>query len=249
MKILGHAYIATRAVEGDNQLLIVGALLPEMLPYVPNDVFEYKELHEGGKKLLDYLNKNYPEKRDLALGLLSHGVEFGADKFSEELEQLVGKKRDQLIKDITQANSVTLEIAKGRLHNYVGLGIDWLLVQNEPELVKEVQKTLREIDVEEVSHLLAEGFGKDETRVKSMIETLFRGIYRPEDLTSIKGLVRIWARQASGLPEKDRVDIRKATELIRDCSDLLVGDWRSCLESTRIGVKENLQPFVIKEKK
>jgi len=247
MKILGHAYIATRAIEGDNQLLIAGALLPEMLPYIPNDIFEYKELHEGGKKLLEYLNNHYPEKRDLALGLLSHGVEFGADKFEKESETLVEEKRESILRAIVKANLVAPEIAKYRLHNYVGLGIDWLLVQNEPELVKEVQKTLREIDIDEISHLLAEGFGKDETKVRKMVETLFKKIYLPEDLASVEGLVRIWARQAASLPEKDKVNIQKASELIRNCANLLEGDWRSYLESTRIRVKENLQPFLTKE--
>ncbi|MBU3956772.1 hypothetical protein KKI19_00625 [Patescibacteria group bacterium] len=248
MKILGHAYIATRAVDGDNQLLIAGAFLPEMLPYIPNDVFEYKEFHEGGRKLLEYLNKNYPEKRDLALGLLSYGVEFGADKFGKESEQLVGEKRSQLLREISEANSVSREVAKIRLHNYVGLAIDWLLVQNEPELVKEVQKILREVDIKEISHLLAEEFKKNETKVRVMVETLFKNFYRPEDLTSAEGLARIWARQVSGLPEKDKVDIQKASELIQDCADLLEGNWRSFLESTRIRVKENLQPFITGKK-
>lgn len=244
MKILGHAYIATRAVKGNKQLLIAGSLLPEMLPYIPNDVFEYNELHEGGKKLLKYLNKNHPEKRDLALGLLSHGVEFGADKFEKESETLVEEKRESILRTIVKANAVTLEIAKYRLHNYVGLGIDWLLVQNESELVKEVQKTLREIDIDEISHLLVEGFEKDETKVKKMVETLFKKIYRSEDLTSIEGLTRIWARQAVGLPEKDKVDIRKASELIQRCAKLLENKWRGYLEKVKFEVSKNLRNFI-----
>lgn len=247
MKILGHAFIATRAVDGDNQLLIVGALLPEMLPYIPNDVFEFNELHEGGKKLLKYLDKNHPGKRDLALGLLSHGVEYGADKFIKQLERFASGERKALLEKISRADSISLKFAEYRVHNFLGLGIDWLLIQNEPELVKEIQKTLREVNIEEINHLLAEGFEKDETKVKRMVEILFKKIYRPEDLTSAEGLARIWARQVAGLPEKDKVDVQKASELIQDCADLLERNWRSYLESTRIRVKENLQPFISKE--
>jgi len=247
MKILGHAFIATRAVEGDRQLLIAGALLLEMLPYIPNDVFKYEELHEGGRKLLKYLDKNHPEKRDLALGMLSHSIKYGADKVIKQLEGFAGKERGILLEKISQTDSINLKFAEYRVHNFLGLGIDWLLIQNEQELVKEVQKTLREVNVEEISYLLAEGFKKNETKVRGMVETLFRKIYRLEDLTSVEGLARIWARQAAGLPEKDKVNIQKATEVIQDCANLLEGDWRSFLESTRIRVKENLQPFLTKE--
>lgn len=247
MKILGHAYIATCAIEGDKQLLIAGALLPEMLPYIPNDIFEYKELHEGGKKLLKYLDDHHPEKRDLALGMLSHSIEYGADKFIKELESFASKERETLLAKIMEADSVNREIAEYRVHNFLGLGLDWLLIQNEPGLVKEVQKTLGEIDINEISHLLAEGFKKDEIKVREMVETLFKKIYQPEDLTSVEGLTRIWARQVAGLPEKDKVDTQRAAETIRDYASLLEGDWRSYLESTRIRVRENLQPFVTKE--
>lgn len=244
MKILGHTYIATHSVDGDHQLLIIGALLPEMLPYIPNDVFEYKELHEGGEKLLEYLDKHYPEKRDLALGILTHSIEYGADKFIKELESFASKEREVILGKIMEADSINRKIAEYRVHNFLGLGIDWLLIQNEPELVKEVQKLLREVDIGEISHLLAEGFGKDETKVKVMVEALFREVYRPEDLTSVEGLARTWARQAKGLPEKDQVNIRKAVGLIQNCADLLEKVWRDYLESVKIRVEENLKPFI-----
>lgn len=247
MKILGHAYIATRAIEGNNQLLVVGSLLPEMLPYISNDVFEYTELHEGGERLLEYLDRHHSERRDLALGLLSHGVEFGADQSRSEVEKFVAPKKEFLIKKISGAHEVSIKTPESRLHNflhsYAGLGIDWLLVQNEPELIKEVQKTLKEIDTKEISHLLAEAFGKDETKVRVMVEILFKKIYRPEDFTSIEGLARTWARQAAGLPEKDKVDVPKATEIIQECANLLEGEWRRLLKFTTARVRENLRLF------
>lgn len=244
MKILGHAYIATHAIDGDNQLLIVGSLLPEMLSYVPNDVFEYKELHEGGKKLLRYLDNHYPEKRDLALGMLSHGVEHGADKFIKQLEGFISGKRRSFLEKISQANSISLKFAEYRVHNFLGLGIDWLLIRNESELVREVQQALRKINVEKVSHLLAKGFEKDKAKVGAMVETLFKEIYQPEDLTSVKGLARIWARQTAGLPEKDQVDVQRAAEIIEECANLLREKWEDYLANLVNSVKLNLKPFV-----
>jgi len=244
MKILGHAYIATRAVDGNIELLIIGSLLPEMLPYVPNNIFDYEEFHEGGKKLLKYLEGYYPEKRDLALGLLSHGTELGADKFSQASEKLVVSKKASLSKKISRTHQVDLRAAEGRLHNYVGLGIDWLLIQNEPGLIKQVQETLKTINIEEISYLLAKAFGKNEAKVRTMVEILFRDIYRWEDLTTAEGLARTWGRQVSRLPERDKVDVVEASEIIKECAELLEGEWRSFLKSASLRVAENLQLFL-----
>jgi len=259
MKILGHAYVSTRAIEGNKRQLIIGSVLPEMLPYIssgmgnieangvpkyiPNDVFGYKELHEGGERWLKYLNNYHPEKRNLALGLMSHGVKFGADKYAKELVSYVGEEKRRIIKKIKIADSINFKFAQVRLHNFLGLGIDWLLIKNKPDLVKKVQKTLVEIDTAEISILLAQGFNKNRTKVKTMVKTLFKKIYRSEDLNSAKGLARIWSRQASGLPEKDKVDIQKTGELIQECAELLEKNWQEYLEEVSLKVKRNLQPF------
>ncbi len=187
---------------------------------------------------------HHPEKRDLALGLLSHGVEYGADKFIKQLEGFVSGERKALLKKISQANSISLKFAEYRVHNFLGLGVDWLLIRNEPELVREVQQALRKINVEKVSHLLAKGFEKDEAKVGVMVETLFKEIYQPEDLASVKGLARIWARQAAGLPEKDQVDIQKAAEIIEECANLLKEKWEDYLANLVNSVKSNLKLFV-----
>jgi len=78
MKGLGHIFVAQRVL-GEKVLAAQGVLLPEMVPYLAEDVFDWQELHEGGEKLYQYLQKTAPQEIDLALGLLTHGVTFGAD--------------------------------------------------------------------------------------------------------------------------------------------------------------------------
>jgi len=249
MKILGHSYVAIHTVGKNKQLLIAGALLPEMFPYIPNKIFTNNQLHEGGKKLFRYLNSPHPNKIDLALGLLSHGVELGADKFSSISEELVSCQKKTLLEKISQAQQISSQFATARLHNYVGLGIDWLLIQNKPELVREVEKTLKEINIEEISYLLAKAFEKDENAVRDMVKTLFMDIYRYQDINSVEGLAQIWARQAGGLPEKDKVNIAQAVEIIKECADLQKGQWRGFLELVCAKVRKNLQLFLKKETK
>ena len=83
MNVLGHAHVAVHAVSGKRNLLIIGALLPESSPFIPDNPFSWPEIHESGKRLLNFLDEHHPDKRDLALGVLSHGVEYGADGFNQ----------------------------------------------------------------------------------------------------------------------------------------------------------------------
>jgi len=113
--------------------------------------------------------------------------------------------------------------------------------------VEDVQSVIKTVDVEGVSSSLSGAFGREEGAVERVVRVLFRDIYRPEDLTSVEGLARIWVRQAAGLPEKDRVDIGKAAELFEECAGLMENHWRGLVKTVETKVGENLRPFVSKE--
>ncbi len=36
----------------------MGSYLPDIVPFVPNSVFEFEEIHEGGEKFLDFLDQH-----------------------------------------------------------------------------------------------------------------------------------------------------------------------------------------------
>lgn len=244
MNILGHAYVATRAVAGNRELLIAGALIPESSPFIPDNPFTWKEIHESGEKLLGFLDQNYPRKRDLALGVLSHGVKYGADGFRQELEKFAGSQKEELLKKIAVASNVSQKTATNLLHNCLGGGLDYWILKNNPDLIKEVQKTLEEVEIKEVSRLLAECFGKNFDRVEVMAKKLFQEIYQPEDLTSLEGLARTWLRQAERLPDVGRAGLAKTVGIIKLCADLLKNNWREFLDTVTESVKQNLLPFV-----
>lgn len=240
MNILGHAYVATKAISGDRQLLIVGSLLPESFPFIAENPFVREEIHEGGERLFEFLERNYPRKRDLALGMMAHSV---ADGWNKEIEKYAGGQRKELLDKIAEASRVDLKTAELRLHNFLWWGVDLWLLENKQEFVNEVAQVLQRVDIGEISRLLTECFGKDYEGVLRVVEMLFREIYRPEDLTSVEGLAWIWARQAAGLPERDQVDILKAKNIIQECRDLLGDEVQELLNSVVKEVRKNLRKF------
>lgn len=247
MNILGHSYIATKAVSGKRQLLIIGSLLPESSPFITDNPFTWEEIHEKGVRFLEFLDKKYPEKRDLALGILAHSYKFGADKFNQEIEKYAGFQREKLLDDIADCLSVDLKKAAAHLHNFLWWGMDLWILREFPEFVREVQSVLRIVDIEGISGLQAEGFRKNHLAVERVVRTLFKEIYRPKDLSSVKGLAQIWTKQAAGLPGKDKVDTARAEEIIKTCAGILENEWQNILREVETSVGENLRPFTEKE--
>lgn len=245
MNILGHSYIATQAISGNKELLIVGSLLPESFPFISGNPFSNEEIHEGGEKLLQFLEKNYPHKRDLAPGVLAHSRKFGADGWNKEIEKYAGDQREALLDKIAEASRVDAKTAELRLHNFLWWGVDFLILKNKPEFVDEVAQVLQRVDVEEVSKLLAECFGKDYKEVQKTMRFLFREIYQPEDLNSVEGLARIWARQAAGLPEHDRADVEETAGLIEEMADLMKNDFKELLKLVVAKTRNNLKQFLL----
>jgi hypothetical protein len=241
MNIFGHSYVATRAVKGNNQLLIAGSLLPELSPFVANSPFTWEEIHEGGEKLLSFCRKEYPEMIDLAWGVLSHSAEYGADKFNKEIENYAGRNRDRLLLAIAQASSIDTSVAASRLHNFLWWGVDVQILQNIPDFVSLVKKALSEVDIDLISKILSKAFTKNEKAVANLLRTLFKDIYRKEDLDSVEGLARVWSRQARGLPEGDIVDTQKAALVFNDCAEILKDSWETVLEKVVAETKQSLK--------
>lgn len=240
MNILGHTYVAIKAVSGDRQLLVIGALLPESFPFIPNNPFCNEEIHEGGEALLRFLKKNYPQKKDLALGIMAHSR---ADNWNREIEEYASGQRAKLLREIAGVSRIDLKTAEFRLHNFLWWGLDIWILKNKSEFRDEVAQVLKRVDVNGVSRLLTECFHKDYGEVQKTLKTLFKEIYRPEDLNSIEGFARIWARQAAGLPERDQVDILKAKNIIQECRDLLGDDVQELLNLVVKEVRGNLRKF------
>jgi len=233
--------LACKVVGRIDWRLIAGSHLPDLVPFVPGSVFSFEEIHESGDRFLKFLDKNYPEKRDLALGMMTHSVKFGADRFNREIEQwLLGndeRARGELVKKITACSGVV------RIHNYLWAGLDVYLLKKHFQTVKKIAKVHSEIDQKEIADLLVAWSGKDRSEVKRMIDYFFTPL-RPPLFTSLPGLVEIWKGALAGLPEKDEVDEEKTILLFEEIYKDYQGEWGAILEKVTNKVKENLAVFV-----
>lgn len=249
MNVLGHAYIAAQLskVKSEKQLLIVGSLLSECFPFMSDMAgfpFINEEIHEGGFTLLKYLDDYYPQKRSLALGIMAHSCQFGADGWNKEVEKYYDKKDLGYIERIAKLSEIHVGIANRRLHNFFWWVVDWRILETYPSDVEEIKQAIMNVDIDDTADLLVKGFSKDFGKVYTVVKRLFRNIYQPDDFNDLRGLMKIWARQAVGLPEKDKVNVDKAVVLVEELSGLIGDEWRSLLQKIEEKVKENLRSYV-----
>lgn len=246
MKALGHTFVA-KEIFGESVLAVQGALLPEMVPYLARDIFEWSELHEGGEKLHEFLQKEEPESLDLSLGLLSHGITYGADKLNDK-EWRGGKgyahqRAERLVYLMNDIHGpISPKIALGWAHNYIELGLDLQIQENFPEVLQLAQAAVKEIEIDKIAEILAGCFGKDERKIAAALKILFGEIYTSENLTTVDGLARIWQGLSSRLPEMVQpMNLERGQIAIRKAKLLVEPDFREFLQEVVEDVRKNLR--------
>lgn len=248
MNILGHSYVASKVAGRLNKYLVAGSHLPDLVPFVPNSVFTFAEIHESSDKLLKFLEEEHPDTCDLAIGMMAHSVKFGADKFNQEIGKWLLGDNEKLINElgekIADCSSVSFEVAKqSRLHNYLWVGVDVYLLKTNLEFVEQLANLHRQLDRKEIANLLSLGFGKDYRAVKRMIDYLLVPI-RPELLVSLVGLVKIWKIALAGLPEKDKIDEKKTVKLFWEIYQRFENQWQEILERVVSDVRSRMLPYL-----
>lgn len=144
---LAHCFIAKKVLKGDNPLVLLGAVLPD-LGWMDKNL-PYSELHEGGLELKAYLKKKEPEFLPLALGMLVHGVKHGLDKYSDVDWQGKGKGWAHLLapplyQEAAQACLVDEKTGKQLAHNFIELGVEYWLDRKYPDLRNELKSGVSE---------------------------------------------------------------------------------------------------------
>ena len=247
MKLLGHGWVAVNAVpDGNNKLLILGSILPEIMYYATGHPFEFKEIHEGGDKVYKYLGKERLEWTDLGLGMLAPSVKMGADYFNldDNLKILgyKGDKVDELRIKLTQVLGVSYEIAKTRAHNILELAVELRIIEENPEFVDEFNSAIADGKVRAgVKEILADCFKKDKEKVAKSVDDLL-GKAKPDYFKSAIGLANLWAELSRQFDPQ--FDTNELAKLLKGLQESYLGKDREFLEKCITRTRANLEKFV-----
>lgn len=245
MKLIGHAWIAVNAVpQANRKLLILGSILPEIMYYTKDHPFQFEEIHEGGERLYQYLVKEKPVWKDLGLGMATHSVKKGADKFnSEENLAILGyqaEKAEELQSRLSSILAVSYETTATRAHNILELAVELGIIKDHPDFIDEFQEAITDKAArEKIKSVLSECYTKPKDKVGRVVEELFEKA-KPEYFRSAEGLARLWKELSSAIPDPEP-DIRGLAKLINELSLCFAGRDKEFLKRSIEWTRSNIE--------
>lgn len=246
MKFLGHAWVAVNArPQGNRKLLILGSILPEIMYYTKDHPFEFEEIHEGGKKVYQYLTTNKPEWSDLGLGMVAHSARWGADKYNldENLATLgyEGGKVDELRTRLTSVLRISYEAAKTRAHSILELAVELSIIRDNPKFISEFNKAIADQKTRgEIKIILADCFQKPQEAVSKSVDELLskaKSVY----FENAEGLANFWAELSKEFDPPPK--IKELAKLLEELSEGYSGKDEEFLRRCINWTKKNLESF------
>lgn len=248
MNVLGHAYVASQVIGHLNPLVAAGSQLPDIVPFADQKIFTFQEIHEGCGDLLRFVQRNYPQKIDLPLAMMTHSVKYGADKFNQKIvEWLLAnqpKLRKTIAQEIVKCSGIDYQTAfKGRLHNYLWVGMDIYLLKNYPDFAKDFHRNLLKVDLNSIAEVLAEGYDKEANKVEKVVDQYLK-VYYLEELKSTNDLALILKRKTTQLPEGDDVQLARAIKLGQDIYQQFKSKYPQILAKVLKSVRKRMSKFL-----
>lgn len=247
MKLIGHAWVAVNAVKGNRKLLILGSLLPEIMYYTQNHPFKWEEIHEGGEKVYKYLLENKQDWADLGLGMATHSIEKGADKFNlDENLAILGyseKMIDKLGVRLSSILGVSYKAGRVRVHSTLELAVELGIMRDCPDFISEFKKVVIDKKTrEEIKNILAKCFKKPKKEVGRVVDELFEKM-KPEYFSNAKGLACLWEELSSAIPDP-KPNIDKLAKLLEELSARFSGKDKEFLDKSISWTRSNTESLV-----
>lgn len=238
MFTLPHIYVATKVAKSHHPLLVLGSFLPDIGLLSKTEAekdFSWNQLHEGGDQIINYAKKFNPKFIPLGLGVVSHGVTYGLDKYSDRVYKgkppgYAKEKANPLYESVIECCKVSQEIGEVFAHNFIEMAVNLLVAKKYPRTIKDLKIAGREIDQNEVTSFLSGCFRVNKKMILNLTENLFK-VFNPNDLISANGLAKIWAKVALRL-EGVNIDKEKTSKVIQRGVKLVKPDYEIFLQDS-----------------
>lgn len=222
---LVHCFIAKKVLGSDYPLVLLGAVLPD-LGWMDKKL-NCPELHEGGLKLKAYLGTKNPKFLPFALGMLTHGVEYGLDRYSDVDWQGKGKGWAHLLasplyREVTQACLIDEKTGRQLAHNFIELAVEYWLDKENPDLKNELSRALQSEEIARgTAKYISDCFEVSQKKLENSLQ-MFSKLCAPENLSGIEGIVNFWNKACQmflshGINKpKAKIALKHATEVVKD---------------------------------
>ncbi|MEK7595203.1 MAG: hypothetical protein AAB443_01225 [Patescibacteria group bacterium] len=195
---LSHIYVSTKVAKRSNPYLILGSILPDAA-WVAREKAINKfgetfrsEVHNSPDKLKSFIDQNFKELADFALGVNLHSsVNKGADIYSDDwsIGFAIKEGREYIERVATILKVADTKKAFVYAHNFIEAATDLCLAEKLPEVLKVYKNSLQGQYSSNVITCLANYLNQSEEVVGKVVSK-FLTRFSPESFESPNTLVR-----------------------------------------------------------
>jgi len=237
---LTHAFVAFKATQSKDPLLILGSFLPD---FAVTKVVNWDETHERGLEFKVFLDEKFPKLSNLAVGFLTHGLKpkglsYYADySYAGEGGYAVVHSRglSSAVARACNLNDVTAKIAAT---HFVKMAFEVLVARDQPQAVNLVEKSIKESDLKQVSAALAGFYSKDKEAVLDAVNRYVTAC-NVHDLTTSEGLARTWS-VLNEVIFNQKTDEKACAVLIDDTVKTIEPSYKKFLDDSIDAIKKEL---------
>ncbi len=202
-----HVYFSKRIDNNLDPLKIIGSFLPDL---AITGLITWDDLHKK-ENILDffaYVEKNNPKYKSLLEGIRYHNIldyythtEYKGSTPGYAYASIPEKLPSLLEKAI----NVDSKRAIASAHNFMESGVEYYLLQDNPDLESLPKNSIKQIDKEELAKLLAKYYKKDEKLMLEGLSKLFSFVIS-YDYKTLEGWLQFWI-------DGNRFYLKKETDL------------------------------------
>jgi hypothetical protein len=215
-----HAY-ATKEITGrSDSLLIYGSILPDI---AITKILEWNAISTKAEDFRNWLISKDNAYVDLGLGMMLHEFPCGIDRFTHTSykgnQGYAIENSKFLIKDVAFCFDVTLDHASFFAHRLIELGVELLVIKDNPWVVELVRTSVNTVDMKKIAQYFSQYYGTKEDDTDKAITAYNQALLEP-DYCTIEGVVETkdsMVRQLFGISidkDKTRAVIKKSVEVV-----------------------------------
>lgn len=211
-----HVYYSKRVDKDLTPLKVLGSMLPDL---ALTSAITWDDLHKK-KNIMDFFA--YVEKSNSSFSPLLKGVNYHNTldyfthlKYKNSTPGYAYASITPKLNELTKkALNIPQERVRASCHNLIESGVEYYLLNEDPDLKELVKNSIEEVDMRDLAKLLAGFYGKGEKQMLESLNILF-SFATKYDLKNIDGCVNLGAdlNKYYLKVEIDRQLTRKALEL------------------------------------
>ncbi len=224
-----HVYYSKRVDKSLDSLKVIGSILPDL---ALTSLITWDDLHRK-KGILDF--SSYVEKSNPALASLLRGINYHntLDYFTHlSYKNKTGYAYSSITPELTSLVAKALNVGEKRAfissHNCIESGVEYFLLKEDPSLAKLVKDSLKQVNIELLTKIMAEFYKKPQNEMLNGINKLF-SFATDYDFTNIDDWTRLFIDLNKYYLKVD-VDKSLINEIINLSFDLTKNTYKEFME-------------------